>query len=77
MFILHLNFSVIEAGSTIGAIERSFNVHCKHRKHRMRYMRNKYALLKDMPDIDTDEPVSDCLKTKKIKRQFFSDQINK
>ncbi|MCI5159050.1 MAG: hypothetical protein D3906_11580 [Candidatus Electrothrix sp. AUS1_2] len=74
MFILHLNFSVIEACSTIGAVERSFNVHCKHR---MRYMRNKYALLKDMPDIDTDEPVSDCLKTKKIKRQFFSDQINK
>ena len=74
MFILHLNFSVIEAGSTIGATERSFNVHCKHR---MRYMRNKYTLLKDMPDIDTDEPGIRLPENKKIKRQFFSDQINK
>ncbi len=57
-FILHLNFSVIEPGKTLGAIERSFKVHCNYL---IKYMRNKYALLKDMPEIDTDDPVSDCL----------------
>jgi hypothetical protein len=57
-FILHLNFSVIEPGKTLGAIERSFKMHCNYL---IKYMRNKYALLKDMPEIDTHDPVSDCL----------------
>jgi hypothetical protein len=57
-FILHFNFSVIEPGKTIGAIERSFKEHCNHL---IKYMHNRYALLKDMPGIDIDAPVSDCL----------------
>ncbi|RWX52320.1 PD-(D/E)XK nuclease superfamily protein [Candidatus Electrothrix marina] len=57
-FILHLNFSVIEPGKTLDAIERSFKGHCNYL---IKYMRNEYALLKNMPEIDTDAPVSDCL----------------
>ncbi|MCI5148470.1 MAG: AAA family ATPase, partial [Candidatus Electrothrix sp. MAN1_4] len=57
-FILHLNFSVIEPGKTIGAIERSFKVHCNHR---IKSMRNTYALLNKMPEMNIDAPVSDNL----------------
>ena len=59
-FILHLNFSVIEPGKTIGSIERSFKVHCNHR---IQSMRNKYALLTEMPEVNIDAPVSDNLDT--------------
>ncbi|WP_446010403.1 AAA family ATPase [Candidatus Electrothrix sp.] len=57
-FILHLNFSVIEPGKTIGAIERSFKVHCNHR---IKSMRNTYALLNKIPEMNIDAPVSDNL----------------
>ncbi|MCI5140164.1 MAG: AAA family ATPase [Candidatus Electrothrix sp. ATG1] len=57
-FILSLDFSVIEPGKNIEAIERSFKVHCNYH---LKYMRNEYDLLCNMPEIDTDAPVSDCL----------------
>ncbi|MDU9047858.1 MAG: AAA family ATPase [Candidatus Electrothrix sp. Rat3] len=57
-FILSLDFSVIEPGKNIEVIERSFKVHCNYL---LKYMRNEYPLLLDMPEINTDEPVSDCL----------------
>ncbi|MCI5161921.1 MAG: AAA family ATPase [Candidatus Electrothrix sp. AX5] len=57
-FILSLDFSVIEPGKNIEDIERSFKVHCNYL---LKYMRNEYPLLQNMPEIKTDEPVSDCL----------------
>ncbi|MCI5126091.1 MAG: AAA family ATPase, partial [Candidatus Electrothrix sp. AR5] len=57
-FILSLDFSVIEPGKNIEDIERSFKVHCNYL---LKYMRNEYPLLQNMPEIKPDEPVSDCL----------------
>ena len=57
-FILSLDFSVIEPGKTIADIERSFKVHCNYL---LKYMPAEYAQLRDMPEINPEEPVSDCL----------------
>ncbi|CAK8715743.1 PD-(D/E)XK nuclease superfamily protein [Candidatus Electrothrix laxa] len=57
-FILSLDFSVIEPGKNIEDIERSFKIHCNYL---LKYMRNEYPLLQNMPEIKPDEPVSDCL----------------
>ena len=56
--ILSLDFSVIEPGKTITDIERSFKVHCNYL---LKYMPSEYSLLRDMPEINPDDPVSDCL----------------
>ena len=57
-FILSFNFSVIEPGKGVKAIEGSFKQHCNYN---IKYMGGRYAALGEMPEIDIDAPVSDNL----------------
>ncbi|MCK5517740.1 MAG: AAA family ATPase, partial [Desulfobulbaceae bacterium] len=57
--VISLDFSVIEPGSTVEKIEHNFKQYCNFILY---YLRDGYAaLLGDMPEIDTSDPVSSNL----------------
>lgn len=57
--VLFFNFSVIDVGDNVKAIERSFRRHCNST---LSLLRTEYAdLLADMPEMPLDAPVSDNL----------------
>ncbi len=55
--VISLNFSVIDVGNTVNAIEKSFKHHCNLR---LCYLADTYPdIFGDFPEIDMDAPVSD------------------
>ena len=57
--VISLDFSVIDLGKSVDDIESSFTSHCNYP---LKFMRDRYSIyLKDMPEIDVTDPVSDNL----------------